>query len=210
MQHAALLAIDIQNDFFDVGEISLDDKVFHYEKGALPVAGACQILPAVRRLANSRREGVLLIATQDWHPKDHCSFTGPNPKWPIHCVQHSKGAELADGMPAPDLRIHKGQRPDTDPYDLFADETKIRDILSEAHVEILFIFGLAYDYCVGETARGALQAGYRVILIEDAIKGIFPDKTDGMRKLLLSLGAKSMTSEEAIERYPEYFKREPF
>lgn len=205
---AALLAIDVQNDFFDAGEILLDKKRYVYEKGALPVVNACQILPAIRHLARLRREDVILIATQDWHPKNHCSFTGPHPKWPVHCLQHSHGAELVLGMPTPDLLIKKGERPDTDPYDLFQDETKILEHLRAAHVNTLFIFGLAYDYCVGETAKGAIKAGYRTILIEDAILGIFPEKTEAMRQTLLHLGAEIITAKEAIERYPAYFKQE--
>ena len=56
----------------------------------------------------------LVVATQDWHPPDHGSFAVNHPGrnvyeqidlnglpqtlWPVHCVQNTRGAELAPGL----------------------------------------------------------------------------------------------------------------
>ena len=36
----------------------------------------------------------LVVATRDWHPPDHGSFTEQGGIWPVHCVQDTDGAEL--------------------------------------------------------------------------------------------------------------------
>lgn len=91
-----LLVIDVQNDFLP--------------GGALAVPDGDQVIPVVNRLARAFGRVVL---TQDWHPRDHVSFAVNHPGtqpfgtidlpygqqvlWPVHCVQHSTGAALADG-----------------------------------------------------------------------------------------------------------------
>src|SRR5215470_1255138 len=85
---AALLVVDIQPDFL--------------AGGALAVPRAREILPGLRKLMNSDCFD-LIVATQDWHPRDHISFAsnhrGHHPMetmdlyghaqtlWPDHCVQ---------------------------------------------------------------------------------------------------------------------------
>ena len=57
-----------------------------------------------------------MFLTRDWHPANHCSFQANNPgtklyesvklpdmgvaqmMWPVHCVQHSKGAEFSKDL----------------------------------------------------------------------------------------------------------------
>ena len=36
----------------------------------------------------------LVVATRDWHPPDHGSFTEQGGIWPVHCVQDTDGAQL--------------------------------------------------------------------------------------------------------------------
>ncbi|MGE5498887.1 MAG: nicotinamidase/pyrazinamidase, partial [Syntrophothermus sp.] len=85
------LIVDIQNDFLP--------------GGTLAVKEGDRIIPLINRL---QKKFDLVVATQDWHPKDHKSFasnhTGKTPfdriilgglnqvLWPDHCVQGSKGA----------------------------------------------------------------------------------------------------------------------
>ncbi len=41
-------------------------------------------------------------------------------------------------------------------------------------VERLFVAGLATEYCVRQTALDACAAGFKVYLVEDAVRGISP------------------------------------
>lgn len=97
---SALIVIDLQNDFID---------------GSLAIKDASAVVEPILKLMDFNWD--VIVATQDWHPKDHCSFasqhsgakefsqiafTNPDdPKetaqrtvWPDHCVQDSYGARL--------------------------------------------------------------------------------------------------------------------
>src|ERR1700735_3732065 len=93
----ALILVDIQNDFLP--------------GGALAVPGGDAIIPVANRL---QAVFPLVVATQDWHPPDHGSFATSHPGkkqfdqielnglpqtlWPVHCVQNTEGAALADNL----------------------------------------------------------------------------------------------------------------
>lgn len=112
-----LLVMDVQNDFLP--------------GGALAVPDGDRVIPAINRLARAFGRVVL---TQDWHPRDHVSFAanhpgmqpfsmidlpyGPQVLWPVHCVQHSTGAALADGLDVPhaQLIVRKGYHQQIDSY----------------------------------------------------------------------------------------------
>ena len=57
-QRDALLIVDMQNDFMP--------------GGALPVSGGPACLPIINHLTQCGFRAV--IASQDWHPAQHCSF----------------------------------------------------------------------------------------------------------------------------------------
>ena len=80
----ALILVDLQNDFVP--------------GGALAVPEGDMVVPVANRL---QEEFDLVVATQDWHPKDHASFAAnqgkqigdvieldgvPQVCWPVHCV----------------------------------------------------------------------------------------------------------------------------
>jgi nicotinamidase/pyrazinamidase len=61
------------------------------------------------------------------------------------------------------------------------------------------VFGVVTEYCVRCVAKGLLERGRRVSLVEDAIKTL--KAGDGERALaeMKSLGAKMTTTREAID-----------
>lgn len=175
----ALLLVDIQNDFLP--------------GGALAVKDGRHILPAVQKLLHGKFD--LIVATKDWHPPDHQSFAANHPGkqpgeqvmlgqemqilWPIHCVQHSKGAEFAPGWDT--ARIHKifykGTNKDVDSYSAFYDNCHIKatglgDYLQKQHVTELYIAGLATDYCVKYSALDATKLGLNTYVVIDACRGV--------------------------------------
>lgn len=88
---AALLVIDVQNDFLP--------------GGALAVPRGDEVIPVLNAIAQKFEH---VILTQDWHPADHISFAsshagkaafetielpyGSQILWPRHCVQGTQGA----------------------------------------------------------------------------------------------------------------------
>ncbi|CCF95994.1 MULTISPECIES: bifunctional nicotinamidase/pyrazinamidase [Ralstonia solanacearum species complex] len=173
-----LLVIDVQNDFLP--------------GGALAVPDGDRVIPVVNRLARAFGRVVL---TQDSHPRDHVSFAanhsgmqpfgmidlpyGPQVLWPVHCVQGSTGAALADGLDVPhaQLIVRKGYHQQIDSYSaLFEADRKtptgLLGYLRELGIRRVFCVGLATDFCVAWSALDARAAGLDVAVIEDACRAI--------------------------------------
>ena len=72
--NAAILAVDVQYDFFSEGNVSLKGRVHTYDEGGLAVPDACKILPPIHRPLDRRNPRVSYFASQDWHPANHGSF----------------------------------------------------------------------------------------------------------------------------------------
>ena len=102
----ALIIVDFQNDFT--------------EGGALAVEGGEDIASRVNELAADPRFDFVL-ATRDWHPPNHGSFTEQGGIWPVHCVQGTPGAELHESLDQAhvDFVLDAGQDPGTDGYSGF-------------------------------------------------------------------------------------------
>jgi nicotinamidase/pyrazinamidase len=165
----ALVIVDFQNDFT--------------AGGALEVAGGEGIADRINELARSGRFG-LVVATRDWHPANHGSFTERGGPWPVHCVQGTPGAELHPSLDldAVDVIIDGGQDPDTEGYSGF-EETDLERILREHHVDRVTVVGLATDYCVKHTALDALRLGFDVTVDSTAIRAVNVDEGDAERAL---------------------------
>ena len=171
MSTEALVIIDFQNDFTP--------------GGALAVEHGDEIAGHVRELADAGRFD-LVVATRDWHPPDHGSFDTAHPPgpWPPHCVQGTPGAELHDSAPRDriDVVIDKGQDVAADGYSAF-ENPELERVLRDRGIETLTIVGLATDYCVKNTALGALRLGFGVEVERDGVRGIDVEPGDVERAL---------------------------
>lgn len=179
-----LLIIDMQNDFMP--------------GGALAVPKADLAIPVINKLMPKFS---LVVATQDWHPKDHMSFAGNHPGkkpgdvvdlngvrqilWPAHCVQNSKGAELVANLKKEKIAhiVQKGTDKWIDSYSAFFDNARKRstglyDYLKKQNVREIFLCGVATDYCVLFSVLDALELGFSVTVIADACYGIDLHKGD--------------------------------
>src|SRR5688500_17758068 len=176
----ALILVDIQNDFLP--------------GGALAVREGNQVIGVANALTAGGRFD-LVVATQDWHPRDHASFAANNPGkkigemidldglpqvlWPVHCVQNTPGAELAPGLERSriDRVFQKGTDPCIDSYSGLYDNghrrsTGLGEYLREQGVTDVYVMGLATDYCVKFTALDATAKGFKTHLIEDGSRGV--------------------------------------
>ncbi|HAW45703.1 MAG TPA: bifunctional nicotinamidase/pyrazinamidase [Roseovarius sp.] len=175
---AALLVIDVQNDFCP--------------GGALAVPGGDEIVPKINALMTDFKE---IILTQDWHPAGHSSFASEHPGkapfetvemeygtqvlWPDHCVQGSHGGAFhpdLDTAPA-HLIIRKGMSLKIDSYSAFfendrATHTGLDGYLQTRGVTKLVMVGLATDFCVQFSALDAAKLGYRVTVRRDLCRAI--------------------------------------
>ena len=187
-RNTGVVVVDVQGDFTEL------------KNGSLAVPGSDAAYVEVVKGATKffLDQGLLIYATQDWHPADHVSFFTNNPgtepmqviklngrpqvMWPAHCVQGTPGAELL--LPAGWFRetVCKGMDNKFDSYSGFADDggrkTTMDGCLRRDGIGKLIIYGLATDYCVKFTALDAVEAGYQVRLILDLCRGVAPDTVD--------------------------------
>ena len=175
---SALIVVDVQNCFCS--------------GGTLAVPGGEQVVPLINRIAAGFANVVL---TQDWHPAGHASFAsshagfqpfqttrlayGEQLLWPDHAVQGTADAALHAGLQTPhaQLLLRKGYHAGIDSYSAFfeADRktaTGLAGYLKGRGVKTVFVTGLATDFCVAWTALDARKAGFDVVVIEDATRGI--------------------------------------
>jgi len=195
MPKDALLIVDAQNDFCP--------------GGTLAVSGGDEVVPRINSIMNLFD---IAVFSKDWHPFDHVSFASAHPGkpvfeaivlpdgieqmlWPDHCVQGTPGADFH-----PELLLYKvstafvvlkGVKKDKDAYSAFQGR-----LGGEMNVDYgakkLFVCGLANDYCVKATVLDALRLGYKVVVLEDAIRGVDMKQGDSERakEMMLNAGAK--------------------
>lgn len=175
MTKFAQIIVDVQYDFLPGGALGVHD-------------GDAILIP----LRNYAAQSKLCIASRDWHPENHFSFS-ENPRyedgsWPPHCVQGTRGAKLHPSVRKyADYTISKGMKPNEEAYSAFAGKTlrpvqtleEILEMHTMHHVDMMFdetilVTGLALDYCVAHTAFDANAIGYRTIVPLDATRGVDP------------------------------------
>jgi nicotinamidase/pyrazinamidase len=200
----ALIVIDIQNDFLPGGALAVPD-------GDAVIAVANALMPRFP----------LVVATQDWHPPEHASFAVNNPgtrvgqvlevegapqvMWPSHCVQGTRGAELAEALDRAKIAavVPKGVDPAIDSYSGFFDNqrrraTGLAELLQGRGVDEVVVLGLATDYCVKFTALDALSLGLKTTVVEDGCRGVELTPGDSARALdeIRAAGGAVVTSAE--------------
>ncbi|HSX37870.1 MAG TPA: bifunctional nicotinamidase/pyrazinamidase [Chlamydiales bacterium] len=173
----ALIITDMQRDFMP--------------GGALGVSGANHMIPMINQLMLKFSH---VLAVRDFHPINHVSFASTHGKrvgetvtvgaseqilWPDHCVQGTRGAELADGLSIERIEaiFNKGTDPSVDSYSAFFDSkrhqsTGLEKYLKNHKLQDLYFVGVATDYCILYSVLDALALGFIVSVIIDACRAI--------------------------------------
>ena len=139
----------------------------------LPIPGGLEIVPNDNRLL--ALDWISIDASQDWHPPDHRSFLGRQDNlYPPHCVMGTPGADFLPGLETG--RFHavwrKGFDRDFEAYALTAQHPGYPALLRASGVTAVVVCGLATNICCFYAARDLRQAGFRVLMVEDASAGI--------------------------------------
>lgn len=164
----ALIIIDVQSDFMP--------------GGALPVPEGDKIIPVINRLMKEFKH---IVATQDWHPKNHISFQ----LWPSHCIQNTPGADFAEQLHREKIEavFRKGNDPERDAYSGFQG-TGLAEYLHKIKANELYFVGVATDYCVLHSVLDALKLGFKVFVVREACRAIQDE--EGALKQMRGKGAQ--------------------
>jgi nicotinamidase/pyrazinamidase len=183
---AAMILVDIQNDFCP--------------GGALAVADGDAVVAVVNRLMPHFS---LVVSTLDWHPANHVSFREQGGPWPPHCVQNTFGAELHPALNTERISdtFRKASTADRDAYSEFEGvddhQRSLDEYLKSRGVRRVYLAGLATDYCVRATALDALRLGYETYVVTDGVRAVNVEPDDGAKALaaMQAQGAHLITSD---------------
>ena len=173
-----LVIVDLQNDFLN--------------GGSLEIPNANEIIKPINDILDNYD---LIVATKDWHPEDHLSFSSNHEGkrngdtiringikqvlWPAHCIKDSDGSNFPVELDSDkiDKIIYKGMDSGIDSYSGFFDNSKnkstgLSEFLKEKKIEKIDFVGLATEYCLKFTALDSISEGFYTRVITKCIKGI--------------------------------------
>jgi nicotinamidase/pyrazinamidase len=178
--------------------------------GKLYVPGAERLLPNIRRLTDAARHGrVFLVSHGCYHTQDDPEFN----TFPPHCVKGTAGSAyvpeaLTDKVVTIPNESTSALPRDLAPYQQILLEKQTLDIFESRHAAELVkrlgddaefvVFGVVTEYCVRLAAKGLLDRGRRVSVVQDAIETLKAE--DGQRTVaeLQALGARFITTDQAL------------
>ncbi|HXG48648.1 MAG TPA: isochorismatase family protein [Methylomirabilota bacterium] len=183
----ALILIDLQNDLMPGG-------AWPVPRGDEVVAIANALMPCFK----------LVVATQDWHPPNHCIFVTQHPEravgerlphrrflhvlQPVHCVRNTFGARLHGSLNLGRVNkiVQRGTDPEVDGASAFHDQageiaTGLAPYLREKSVRQVYLMGLPTETTVKLTALEALGLDLRVIVIEDGCRTRHPASAEAQQ-----------------------------
>ncbi len=186
-------------------------KDFMLPDGKLYVPGAEKLLPRIRALTQPARESrVFLVSHGCFHTPNDPEFA----QFPPHCVKGTPGSEYVPEALADKVHRIRNDAAAKLPSDLFQYqqilmEKQTLNIFETLHADALVqklpqdvtfvVFGVVTEYCVAFAAKGLLERGRRVSVVEDAIETLNPE--DGKKALieLRALGAELISSDQALK-----------
>lgn len=188
-EHAALLIVDVQNDFCPGGSLAVGD-------------GDEVIAPLNAMAAAMATAGRPVYASRDWHPRDTTHFKDRGGVWPVHCVAESRGAAFHPDLTLPvgTIVVSKGLTSGEDGYSAFDGRTqhgrRLAAELAAQGISHVIVGGLATDYCVKASVLDARRAGLEVTVLQDAVRAVNLHPTDGVRALdeMVAAGARVESS----------------
>lgn len=189
MNDSTLLVIDPQRGF---SPLCMNE---------LPVPKALDIVPNINILLHMPWK--LKIATQDWHPYDHCSFNDCGGPYNRHCVENTIGSMFLPGLYTDKFNavVRKGCHKDHDSLSAITDNPWMA---AECVIgKKVYLTGLCTNICVVETAMDIAKArpDASIYIIEDACAVLDlpidnPYNAEKIKEKAKSLGIKYISLKE--------------
>ena len=182
---------------------------FMLPEGKLYVPGAETIIPALTQLTQwASQHGVLVVASADAHQPGDAEFS----QYPPHCVAgtpgqkkipetslapqltipNRAGANLADRARYKQIVIEKQQ------FDVFTNPNT-DDFLAQLGKPEIVLYGVVTEICVAAAGRGLLDRGYRVTLVEDAVRHLNAKPARAFLTELRQRGGRIVNTEQLLK-----------
>jgi nicotinamidase/pyrazinamidase len=179
-------------------------------EGKLYVPGAEAIVPTLARLTQwAGGHGVLVVASADAHQPDDEEFRLYRP----HCLAGTFGQKkIPETSLAPQFTIPNrvgSPLPDPAQYRQVVIEKQQFDIFTNPNTQALLdrlgkpeivLYGVVTEICVSAAARGLLDRGYRLTVIEDAIRHLDADPARAFLGEVRERGVQIVSAEQLLMR----------
>jgi nicotinamidase/pyrazinamidase len=196
------LVVDPQNDFCEAD-------LPNGSKPGLPVGGSTKIVGPINRFKEHFPDSSVSL-TKDSHVSGDITFASTHEvdpftvipvtytlengdtvtklemSWPNHCIEGTVGCELhPDLVLTGNERIYRKGHGTREAYSaifntLGEQSTALLDDLNRDDIRIVFVSGLARDYCVGNTALDLAREGFLVVLLEDCTAFVAEGSNDAI------------------------------
>ena len=158
-QWAALLVVDVQNDF-------VSPKGSAAKRGDDVSAAVAMVPKLIRLIEEARRVSLPVVYVKtthsEWTDTPSWIYRKSQEKALNTCREGTWGAELYEGIsPSPEERIVIKHR-----YSAFIN-TDLNTVLKAKGIESVLVTGVATNVCVETTARDAYMYDYYVTMVED-------------------------------------------
>src|SRR5690349_10394299 len=180
--------------------------------GKLYVPGAEQVIPNIQQLnswAEQRR--VTLVSSMDAHQPTDPEFSD----YPPHCLAGTPGQAKVEGTLLPShftVPNRKIDLPaDLNRYAQVVVEKQATDVFTNPNIDELLqrlgsdrevvLYGVVTEICVEKAARGLIQRGYRVNLVEDAVRQLDPSKGCATLDYVRQHGGRVLTTQDVAREF---------
>ena len=120
--------------------------------------------------------GFPILFIRDHHPWDHSSFKDYGGIWPVHCVAGTRGGEIHDSLrpyAVEELTFDKGCDRGCEQYSGFDGRNSagqsLGEILGLLDADVVYVCGIATEFCVKNTVEDLFKAGFPVCVLEKAL-----------------------------------------
>jgi len=140
-----------------------------------------------------------ILFIRDHHPADHSSFTEFGGTWPAHCVQGTRGGEIHEDLMKfvdEELTFDKGCDKAVEQYSGFEAVNEagqsLAEILEMMDTKNVYVCGIATEYCVYNTCKDLLDAGFNVHVLTKCLAYV---NEDGHKATLEKMGKEGFILE---------------
>ena len=172
---------------------------FINKDGKLPVPGGETIKPNLKLVTQFAKDNnIKVVSTIDWHNPDSKEISD-NPDYvktfPPHCIANTPGSgfitetnplvgecmvidwSTQKGINFPDLHRYRNIVVKKDAFDVFEGNNFTNTLVNNLGTPFLerptfVVYGVAGDVCVAYAIDGLMRRGYKVVLVNDAVKSL--------------------------------------